>query len=308
MNKIYLFVISLAVAVSACESDTPAPAVKLKIDGPHVRDIVLGDKDIPLVFDIVADRRTEQDLHVLMAVNGETTARLNEHFKVERPTLWIEKGNSRTYGKLTVLQENFKDGDEKKIRIDVSSPDAVFTDTAYVEYRITMGAIRSPRPEYCLPESAYGMYAGINGFEFAGIDNAVLTAEAGEYFGGSCAVNYTAIQGEAVKGETYAYKLTPDWWKTGDGDIYEIVFFIDWNRDGRYDGQNEMILRKDINKEAASTPTTGEITVPADAKAGLTGIRIGFFAKDGTEIDNGGCGYVDSGEFEDYTLYIRDAE
>lgn len=308
MNKIYLFAGLLAVAVSACESDTPAPAVKLKVEGPHVREIVLGDKDIPLVFDVVANRGADRDLPVLLAVSGESTARLNEHFKIEKPTLWIGKGNSRTYGKLTVLQENFRDGDEKKIRIDVSSPDAAFTDTAYVEYRITMGAIRSPRPVYCLPESNWGMYAGINGFEFAGIDNAVLTAEAGEYFAGSGVVNYTAIQGEVVKGETYTYKLTPDWWKTGDADIYELVFFIDWNRDGRYDGANEMILRETMDKEAASAPAIGEITVPADAKAGLTGIRVGFFAKADTKIDNGGCGYMDSGEFEDYTLFIGEAE
>lgn len=312
MNKIYLFLIPIAVLLFSCESDTPAPAVKLTVGGPHQRNIVLGDKDVPVMIDVLASRALEEDAYILLSVNGETDAKLNEHFKVEKSTLWISKGNSRAYGKLTLLQENFKDGDEKKIRIDLSSPDYAFADTSYIVCNITMGAIRSPRPEYCLPVSNYGMYAGINGFKFAGIDNAVLTAESGEYFAGFGAVNYTAIQGEAVKGQTYAYTLTPDWWKTGDGDIYEIVFYIDWNRDGRYDGEGEQILRKEIDKKAASEPQTGEITVPANAVAGLTGIRVGFFSKAGTEIDTeidkGGCGYIDSGEFEDYTLYIAEAE
>ncbi len=308
MKRIYLVLIPLAALLFSCESDTPAPAVKLTVGGLHMRDVVLQDKDIPVVFDVIADRPVNEDTHILLSVNGETTAKLNKHFRIEKSTLWIGKGNSKTYGKLIILQENFADGDAQKIRIDMSSSDAVFADTSYIVCNITMGAIRSPRPEYCLPESNWGMYAGINGFEFAGINNAVLTADAADYYGNSAVVNYSDIRGEAVKGETYSYKLTPDWWKTGDGDIYEVVFFIDWNRDGRFDGKDELILRRDMDKAAAANPLTGEITIPADASVGLTGIRVGFFAKPDTDIDNGGCGYIDSGEFEDYTLFISDPE
>lgn len=307
MRKIYLLLLPFAALFLSCESDTSAPAVKLTVGGLHMQNIELKDKDIPVVFDVVADRPVSQDMHILLSVNGETTAKLNKHFKIEKSTLWIGKGNSKTYGKLTILQENFTDEDVQKIRIDVSSSDAVVVDTAYVVCNISMGAIRSPRPEYCLPKANFVMYAAINGFEFAGISNAVLAAESG-YYPNSAVVNYSDLRGDVVKGEKYSYKLTPDWWKTGDDDIYEIVFYIDWNRDGRFDGKDELILRQEMDKAAASKPLTGEITVPADAFVGATGIRVGFFPKADTEIDNGGCGYIDSGEFEDYTLFISDPE
>lgn len=114
MKRIYLVLIPLAALLFSCESDTPAPAVKLTVGGLHMRDVVLQDKDIPVVFDVIADRPVNEDTHILLSVNGETTAKLNKHFRIEKSTLWIGKGNSKTYGKLIILQENFADGDAQK--------------------------------------------------------------------------------------------------------------------------------------------------------------------------------------------------
>lgn len=307
MKKRYFLLMSWVVVLLSCESNTPRPALELTIGGPCVREIVVNDQNIPVVFDVSSNRTADEDLTIHLSLNKkETTAELNSHFKLDKSTLRIAKGNSKAYGKLTILQENFTFGDEKNIRIDVRSEDALVVDTAYLLCNISMGTSRSPRPEYCLPVSNYGMYAGINGFEFAGIDNAVLAADGGEYFSGSGVVNYTGIRAEGVIGETYAYSVTPDWWKTSDGDIYEIVFYIDWNRDGDFGDTGEVIFRKEMDKAAASEPVTGEITIPENAVAGLTGIRIGFFSKADTQIDREGCGYIDSGEFEDYTLLIKE--
>lgn len=306
MKKTYFLMIPLAFLLLSCESDTLRPAVRLTVAGGYQRNVVVENKDIPVTFDILADRAVDDDINILLSVNGETTAKTNEHFRVEKSTLQIMGGNSKTYGKLVIMQENFRDGDEKQIRIDLKSDRAVFADTAYIICNITMGAIRSPRPEYCLPASAYGMYAGIGGFEFAGISNHVVQAGSESYFPGSAVVNYTAMMAETVKGNTYEYTLSADWYKTGARDLYEIVFFIDWNRDGDYSDGGEMILRQDMDKTAASKPLKGEIVVPENAITGLTGIRVGFFPKSDSNVDNGGCGNIDSGEFEDYTLYIKD--
>lgn len=305
MKKTCFLIIPLTFLLLSCESDTPRPAVKLTVAGGHQRNVVVENKDIPVTFDILADQPVDGEVDILLSVNGETTAKVNEHFRVEKSTLQITGGNSKTYGKLVVLQENFRSGDQKQIRIDLKSSQAVFADTAYIICNITMGAIRSPRPEYCLPTASYGMYAGIGGFEFAGINNHVVQANPDRYFPGSAVVNYTAMVGEAIKENTYEYILSADWYKTGAGDLYEIVFFIDWNRDGDYGDEGEMILRRDMDKAAASKPLKGEIVVPGNAVAGLAGIRVGFFPKADSDVDNSGCGIIDSGEFEDYTLYIK---
>lgn len=305
MRKTGLYTVALAILLAACKSEDYQPLTRLNVPGTYQKEVVIEKSDVTVRFDVVADRRVDEDMDVLLALNSESTAKLNKHFVLDKSTLRIYKGESKTSGKVKILQENFDDGELYSIVIDMKSANAVF-DTNRVFVTISMGEIRQPRPVYPKVVSLYGTYAGISGFTFAGIDN---NAPVVENRGGSAdaALDFTKQYASVVKGQEYEYKITPDWCTTGPGDIYRAIFFIDWNKDGDYADEGEMIVNKlDIDKATAETPIIGKIVVPENAVPGVTGIRIGFFLQDGeTVFGDEGYGVMDSGEIEDYSLIIE---
>lgn len=304
MKKIGLYITAIIALLSACKSDDYNQLPLLNVSGTYQKNVVIENNDISVRFDVLADETVSEDLDILLSLNPKSTAVLNHHFVIDKSTLQIYKGESKTSGKVKILQENFVDGESHTIIIDMKSPNALF-DTNQVSINITLGDVRQPRPTYCKIISAWGTYAGIRHFLFAGIDNNVPVEKISQG-SADAAFDYTKQIAFAKKGETYAYTLKMDWIE-GDRDIYRAVFLIDWNKDGDYADPGEIVTDiRNIDKTAAATPITGSITVPADAVSGLTGIRIGFFFQGGeTTISDAGCGTIESGEIEDYSLVIE---
>ncbi len=71
--------------------------------------------------------------------------------------------------------------------------------------------------------------------------------------------------------------------------------WADWNQDGQFDETRELVV---VETAAKTLSFTGQFTVPADAKEGLTVLRVGAFFGSGTP-----CA-ANMGEYEDYPVFV----
>jgi hypothetical protein len=104
--------------------------------------------------------------------------------------------------------------------------------------------------------------------------------------------DYSKFSGQKVsvrQGDSFQFNITGTW---------HMAIYIDWNQDYDFSESNEMVSYNQL---------TGTITVPADAVAGNTRMRIICFYSPGPGVPPGGCGIPRRGETEDYLIEILPA-
>jgi hypothetical protein len=159
---------------------------------------------------------------------------------------------------------------------------------------IVTGAFPAP---YC-PISFPSSVEPISSVNFAGIVN---TSSATVQAGGSVtqSEDYTSVSGGAVAPRG-GYTLTVK--GNSDGNFQDFVnVYIDWNHDGNFDANEGTQIGSITNSTGADAITaSGLIVVPANAKSGLTRMRV---------IKNYGiygapCNANSYGQAEDYLVLV----
>lgn len=170
-------------------------------------------------------------------------------------------------------------------------------------------------PLYCGPLT-YSTVEPTTRVEFAGIANVnqpsgVGATPAHEFF-----LNQTA---QVTTGSPYTITLDAN----TDGATFRHFFavFIDWNQDGDFDETNEKYFTTPetfINvlgsNGSSASPATGTIAVPADAKPGLTRMRVksAFYSATGPNTEPNLSNFANAcvttgstyGQAEDYTVNV----
>ncbi|UOE40404.1 T9SS type A sorting domain-containing protein [Chryseobacterium suipulveris] len=171
--------------------------------------------------------------------------------------------------------------------------------TGCTEISFTAGAV-----VYCGPLS-YPFVEPISNVTFANINNTTSAAT-----GGAAHEDFTAIQGLVEQSGTYPISLNGN--SDGPYSNYYVVF-IDWNQNGKLDDAGEVYFGDGSiflnNSTGTGTPVVGNITVPADAKLGVTRMRVK--KEYSAAVPTAGNGFADpcatSGSFgqaEDYSLKV----
>ncbi len=139
---------------------------------------------------------------------------------------------------------------------------------------------------YCSASGANSDY--ISGVVMGDINN---TGTGQSYY-----ADYTAMSTNVTAGDTYPITITI-------GDVYandDIGIWIDWNLDENFDDAGENVICE-YNVGDAGTYNY-EITIPEDANAGATRMRIR--TKYSGDDCGSPCGTTYHGEVEDYTLIV----
>lgn len=170
---------------------------------------------------------------------------------------------------------------------------------------------------YCSPTPGYSTVEPTTNVTFAGINNTTSNVVGGtpayEQF-----LNLTA---QVVPGNSYPISLNAN----TDGASFRHFFsvFIDWNQDGDFNDAGEKYFTDAANfihvlgsDGIAGTPATGTIAVPADAKFGVTRMRVksAYYGTAGPNTEpnltNWGNACVTTGssfgQVEDYTVNVID--
>jgi hypothetical protein len=142
-------------------------------------------------------------------------------------------------------------------------------------------------PTYCTAQSRNKDYEFIKEVTISGMTN---TSDDAFYS------NFVGQAAKVYKGNNYDVSMTPGF---TDGSAYPEFWhiYVDWNRDGDFADANETHL-----VGSSSTTMTKTLTVPAGAAKGLTKMRVSMDYFGGS---NNACSEIDSGEIEDYLLYIK---
>lgn len=134
---------------------------------------------------------------------------------------------------------------------------------------------------------ASGPYEFIKSVKFSNIENTSSNTFYSNYIGDTAKIYVD---------KSYQLTLTPGFSGT---ETYPETWhvFIDWNQDGDFKDAKE-ILFAGVSEQAMQV----EITPPASAKKGMTKMRVTMDYLGGS---NDACKEVDSGEVEDYLLYVK---
>jgi hypothetical protein len=138
---------------------------------------------------------------------------------------------------------------------------------------------------YCVPSSSGG--ACINLVSINTL-NYTSACEAGNYFD----VPSTSATTDLTPGQTYVFSMTTN------GSAIASVWF-DWNKDGLFDATEW------YQPFITGTTGTSNVTVPLNAAAGLTKMRVRTRLSGNTNGDINSCTFFGSGEAEDYTINIQ---
>lgn len=177
---------------------------------------------------------------------------------------------------------------------------SVLPDNTYY-YRITarnsQGAseysnVENIIPKYCtVNKSSYACYANVTLFQFGNIDNSIFNSRNGyyDYLDQSATVNLGQTLNMTVIFDRYSITSDP---------IIGGEIFIDWNGDGDFEDENELIF-KNLNINGKGIYTFS-VNVPENAALGVTRIRT---RADNDVFNNiSACGYAE--ETQDYSLLI----
>ena len=145
------------------------------------------------------------------------------------------------------------------------------------------------------PPDGYGTLTGtsaaewINRVQFGGIDN--ISGNNNGYG------NFRNLVAQVTPGQSVSYTLTPAWASTLRSETWSI--WIDLNRDGDFADTGENVLSLTTANQSVRT---GNITIPANASAGPSRMRI---AMKRTTVPTGpAIGAMGNGEVEDYSVQI----
>ncbi|QDP84791.1 T9SS type A sorting domain-containing protein [Chryseobacterium sp. SNU WT5] len=143
---------------------------------------------------------------------------------------------------------------------------------------------------YCTAAAANTTFEIINNVTFSNINNSSITKDGYE--------DFTAIVGNVFRGTSYNFSATAD--KSYSSD--ELRVWIDFNNNRLFEDETELVL---ITAKKAA-PWEGMITIPADAKIGLTRMRVRM-QDTNYGMNNAACGTNSYGQVEDYTINIEAA-
>ena len=142
--------------------------------------------------------------------------------------------------------------------------------------------------EYCTAGATNTSYEKISNVTFANITNS-STATAGYE-------DFTAVTGNVNAGQAYTFTAT---FSGTSYDADQVLVWIDYNQDGDFDDSGEQVLVTAKKK----SPWTGSITIPANAPAGKTRMRVRLHDSSLTP-NSTPCGTSSFGQVEDYSLNI----
>ena len=143
--------------------------------------------------------------------------------------------------------------------------------------------------DYCEPSVGYtSSGVSVNRVKFGNIDNVTGLGTGYE--------DYTAMSTDVVIGGTYPLEVS----RLEAFDLADRKVWIDYNRDGEF--ENSEIIAQDNN--TYSSALTANITIPDlnTVTPGLTRMRVAAALAGGSFK---GCGPIDAGEYEDYTINMR---
>lgn len=150
---------------------------------------------------------------------------------------------------------------------------------------------------YCGPLAFTSTVEPITHVMFAGIDNATSAST-----DSAPHELFLDVEGDVTAGSSYDITLKGN---TAGNYTNRFAVFIDWNQDGMFEGENEI-----IQIEQTIENSTGEddiaamqtITVPEDAMEGETRMRIKKIFGETNYLDP--CSGASYGQAEDYTLTV----
>lgn len=150
--------------------------------------------------------------------------------------------------------------------------------------------------QYCIPQTVYGTNNGdfVDGVTFNDIENLGTGS-----LGGPAYQNFTSITTPVEIGRYYELNVQAE----SSGTNGSIAVWIDFNQDKDFDDEGEMVMHM-IGSEGSQTATT-LVKIPDNAAPGITLMRI----RNSSEPDIfTGCGAVDYGETEDYSVNLLQTE
>lgn len=106
-------------------------------------------------------------------------------------------------------------------------------------------------------------------------------------------------------GNTYSLSVTHDWLSS-----HHLAVYIDYNQDNDFNDTGERVYQQSIQIAPITNPAVGSITIPANAKPGITRMRVmifeddGYYARDAMPCTAFASGSLDWGETEDYNVTI----
>ncbi|MFC0119822.1 GEVED domain-containing protein [Pseudoalteromonas xiamenensis] len=155
------------------------------------------------------------------------------------------------------------------------------------DYRISAMMISPAIPTYCPTKSRERDYEHIKKVTFAGLENSSTNT----FYS-----NYVGETARLYRDRSYELTLTPGF---ATEETYPETWhvFIDWNLDGDFKDTGESIFAG-----VSEQPLTIQVKAPAGAKAGVTKMRVTMDYLGG---NNDACKEIDSGEVEDYLLYLK---
>jgi len=160
--------------------------------------------------------------------------------------------------------------------------------------------------QYCTPPQPIdGPYTGITKVTMGSIDNASPSDDGYIDFTGTTtapAIDQGSTQTITI---SYVHTLTA----IGFTDSLDVRIWIDWNQDFDFIDAGEDVISEHLDLSSGAEIVTFSISVPADAAAGVTRMRLyeDMLEVDGHEAPNP-CGYGSGlgqhGEIEDYEVNI----
>ncbi len=150
--------------------------------------------------------------------------------------------------------------------------------------------------QYCIPQTVNGTVNGdyINGVIFNEFENLGTGSQGGPAYN-----NYTSLTTSVERDRCYELTVQAE----TSGTNGSVAAWIDFNGDKDFDDDGERILH--ITKPGPSQEVTALVKIPEDAEIGITLMRV---RNSSTPDLFTGCGAVDFGETEDYTINIIETE
>jgi hypothetical protein len=159
---------------------------------------------------------------------------------------------------------------------------------------------------YCTPPPFFtGPYSGITNVQLGSLNNTTPDSDGVKYF---ASLDAPVLQ----IGSSYTLSVTTEHHLVGSGFSGNLFThaWIDWNQDGDFEDDGERVMRIDDKFKGTHTST---VTVPANAKTGITRMRVYNDMPDyeGHEYPHP-CGYAEypsnplgqHGESEDYDIEV----
>lgn len=283
MKKLLMIAAMAMFATVACDKDEdPQPPV----EGAPKATIVAAPATVAVdaagAFNVTLEKAATEDVTIAVANAGEAT------LTVAAAEIKITKG-------ATTASVAFTGKAEGSAKVTFSTTSKAIE---LVTKELTVAVTTTAPPAIKYGEVEFGTY------QYASLGYFTLGTTKIE--GGEGGVLY---EGAAKLDANFTVNFMPSGGsgETGPTDLYSIIIYADWNKDGKFDGANEKVFEKlKFAAGSAAQDITGTITIPADAAATSMIRVVSFFVEDASgnpgdsDVTNG-VGYIESGNVFDIT-------